>query len=201
MSAPDSIQIGPSHWEKLAPPPSKGGHASWPQGYGGPIAASMACGARDRMIRAGLRASRGERSDDQSYAAPHSGSDGSSPTVPPSEIDARITRALACDRSGNTRGGEADFAHISSTLPPSSTRDLSLEREPARGVSQPGLVGRIQGPLPTPRRGGGWVPRTDARSWASPQSCGLAALGRLPGEAEGAGRGAPTDLLSLMSVG
>ena len=75
-----------------------------------------------------------------------------------------------CDRGGNTEGGEEDFAHISSTLTPSSTRDLSLEREPVRGASQPGHKGRIQGPLPTPRRGGGWVPGTDTRSWAVSQS-------------------------------
>ena len=142
----------------------------WPQGYGGPLAASMACGARDRMIRAGLRAPRGERSYDQNWAAPRDGSDGSCPTVSPSEIGSGITRALMCDRGGNTRGGEEDFAHISSTLTPSSTRDLSLEREPVRGASQPGHKGRIQGPLPTPRRGGGWVPGTDTRSWAVSQS-------------------------------
>ena len=48
-----------------APSLQRGSHALWPQGYGGPLAASMACGARDRMIRAGLRAPRGERSYDQ----------------------------------------------------------------------------------------------------------------------------------------
>ena len=33
----------------------RGLHALLPQGYGGPLAASMPCDARDHMIRAGLR--------------------------------------------------------------------------------------------------------------------------------------------------
>ena len=176
-----------------APSLQRGSHALWPQGYGGPLAASMACGARDRMIRAGLRAPRGERSYDQNWAAPRVGSDGSCPTASPSEIGCGITRALVCDRGGNTQGGEEVSAHNSSTLSPSSTRDLSLEREPVRGASQPGHKGRIQGPLPTPRRGGGWVAQGPTpgvgRCLAEIVCVGwrVAARGRLPGDAGGAG--------------
>ena len=174
----------------------------WPQGYGGPLAASMACGARDRMIRAGLHAPRGERSYDQNWAAPRDGSDGSCPTASPSEIG---TRSLGPSRvigvgTHDSRGGEEVSAHNSSTLPPSSTRDLSLEREPVRGASQPGHKGRIQGPLPTPRRGGGWVPGTDTRSWAVLQSLWAGGV-RPPAwrcrRSRPQLRGAPTDLVPL----
>ena len=105
-----------------APSLQRGSHALWPQRYGGPLAASMACGARDRMIRAGLRATRRERSHDQGWAAPCIGSDGSCPTVSPSAIDAGSLGPSCVIRAG-THGG------VRKTSPTSRRPSLRRQHE------------------------------------------------------------------------